>query len=67
VFSLSVLYSYIFPTSGSFGGVSANNPVFSSFAQNYFSRFSLAFSDTANRFIGDLRQFPSTFLFLCRT
>ncbi len=43
--------------SGSFGGVSANNAVSSSLAQHQFSRFSLAFSDTASRFIGDLRQF----------
>jgi hypothetical protein len=27
-------------------------------AQHAVSRFSLAFSDTASKFIGDLRQFP---------
>jgi ammonium transporter family len=51
--------------SGSSGGVSANNADFSpSLAQHSSFRFSLAFSDTASRFIGDLRQFLPYFLVL---
>ncbi len=46
------------PYSGSFGGMCTDDAGFSSFAQQSASRFSLAFSDTANSFIGDLRQFP---------
>ena len=45
--------------SGSFGGVCANDASRSDFAQYSVSRYSLAFSDTANRYIGDLRQFSS--------
>jgi Amt family ammonium transporter len=35
--------------------------------QWFFWGFSLAFSDTASRFIGDLRQFSPYFLFCSRT
>jgi len=48
--------------SGSFGGMRANDGSLSMLAQGSVSRYSLAFSDTASRFIGDLRQFPP-FLF----
>ena len=44
--------------SGSFGGVCTDDASRSDLAQYSISRYSLAFSDTASRFIGDLRQFP---------
>jgi ammonia channel protein AmtB len=53
--------------SGSFGGMCVNDASFSSLAQHAVSRFSLAFSDGGNAFIGDLRQFPHIFLFFRRT
>jgi ammonia channel protein AmtB len=45
--------------SGSFGGVYSNDLNSSSFTQYRVSRYSLAFSETASVFIGDLSQYSS--------
>ena len=60
----SVLYSHKFLPVVLLGVCPLTSQVLSNFAQHCYSRFSLAFSDTASVFIGDLRQFPSYFLVL---
>lgn len=49
--------------SGSFGGVCSNDTNSSSFTQYRVSRYSLAFSETASSFIGDLSQFSSLLVY----
>ena len=67
MFSFSVLsYSHHFPTVVLLGVCLLTTQLFSSLTQHCFSRYSLAFSDTASSFIGDLRQFLSYLIVLLR-